>query len=223
MTCWNAKRRSADYVDGRLRDSERSRLESHLDQCESCSLQIEQVRSVRMTLQRLPGVSSPAKLKTALRVHASLERQAVLSSQGSRFARIWKRWKFRFNEIMRPLTIPATGGVLSSLMLFGALALAISTTSQIVQYEVPVLYADHVDATLVPLELRSSIMLTLSLDGHGRITDYSARDDYASFVGDASRLQYNAIALPDFPSVMAVAQPISSDIRILVRPIVYRQ
>jgi hypothetical protein len=91
-----------------------------------------------------------------------------------------------------------------------------------VSYEVPVFYADRADANLVPLELRSSVVLTLSLDGNGRITDYAVRDGSASFVGDAARLQNTNISLPEFPSVLAVQQPVSSDISISFIPIVFR-
>jgi hypothetical protein len=158
-----------------------------------------------------------------LYVTASQERQAIADHLGSHFMRMWNQWRLRADEIMRPLTIPATGGLLSSLILFGALAFAIGTTGRMVSYEVPVMYADRVDANLVPLQLRSSVMLTLSLDGKGRITDYTVRDGSDSFVGDATRLQYNNISLPDFPSVLALAQPINRDVSILFRPIVFRR
>ena len=224
MICWMAKRRTADYVDGRLRKSERARLESHLNDCPSCSLRFEQMRSVRSALGSLSAPLSPARLSTALRVRASQERQAVVDRRGSRLTRVLNRWKFRLDEIMRPLTIPATGGLLSSLVLFGALAFAIGTNGRIVSYEVPLTDSDgHVDANLLPLQLQSSIMLTLSVDGNGRITDYTVRNASSSFVGDASRLPYNPISLPEFPSVLALAQPVNGDVSILVRPIVFRQ
>lgn len=222
MTCWSVRRRSADYVDGRLRDSERSRVTEHLSECASCSGAYEQLRSVRLVLQRLPKAVPPAELRTALRVKASRERQAVIQTHGSRWERIWNQWRFRFNEMMRPITIPATGGILSSLVLFGVLAFTIGATTRVVSYEVPVFYADRADANLVPVQLRSSVVLTLSLDGNGRITDYAVRDGSASFVGDAARLQNTNISLPEFPSVLALPQPISSDISISFIPIVFR-
>jgi hypothetical protein len=121
------------------------------------------------------------------------------------------------------MALPATGGVLSSLVLFSSLTFTINSSGQIASYEVPVLYADRASANLVPLELRSSVMLTLSLDGAGRITDYSVRDDSGSFAGDAMRLQRNNISMPEFPSVLALAQPVNGDVSILIRPIVFRQ
>ncbi len=222
MICWIAQRRRGDYVDGRLRGRERLRLEAHVNECASCSLRFEQMRSVRSALTGLPHPTSPRELRTALSVSASQERQAIVNHLGSRLTRIWNQWRFRVDQILRPLTIPATGGLLSSFILFGALAFAIETSGRIVSYEVPVMYADRADANLVPLQLRSSVVLTLSLDGNGRITDYTVRDGSASFVGDATRLQDNNISLPDFPSVLALAQPINRDVSILFRPLVFR-
>jgi hypothetical protein len=219
MTCWSVKRRSTDYVDGRLRGSERSRMAAHLGECDTCSQHIEELRSVRSTLRDLRVPVAPAPLRTELLIMASRERKL---SRISPLERLWNRWKFRLHEMMRPLTIPATGGVLSSLVLFAALALTISTTTRAVTYEVPVLYADRTDPNLVPVELRSSVVLTLSLDGNGRITDYAVRDGSASFIGDPSRLQPNNIALPEFRTVLAMTQPVSRDISISFTPLVFR-
>ncbi len=223
MICWSARRRIAEYVDGRLRNPERSRISAHLEHCESCSLAFEQLSSIRSTLGDLPVPRPPAHLRTALRVKASHQRRTLARHDGSRLKQLYKEWSFRFNQIMRPLTIPATGGLLSSVVLFAALAFTISTTTRAVTYEVPVIYADHSGANLVPLQLRSSVVLTLSLDGNGRITDYAVHDASASYVGNPMLLQGNNIALPDFPSVLALAHPISRDISIEFTPLVFRQ
>ncbi len=223
MRCWSVKRRSTDYVDGRLRSSERSRLEAHLAECEPCEIQVHELRSVRSTLGRLAEPKAPPDLRTRLQIAASHERRALLENNGSRLQRAWRNWKFRVDQIMRPLTIPATGGLLSSLILFGALALTIRTETSGVTYEVPVFNAVRADPNLVPVELRSSVVLTLSLDGTGRITDYAVRDGSGSFVGDASRLQGNTISLPNFPSVLAMAQPTTRDISVSFIPMGFQR
>lgn len=219
MTCWTTRRKSNDYVDGRLRGSERSRVAAHLAACDTCSQAVDDLSAVRTTLRDLPHPVAPDRLRTNLLVIASVERKAI---RDSRLERLWNRWKFRMNELMRPFTIPATGGLLSSLILFAALAFMISTTTRAVAYEVPVLYADKVDPNLVPVELRSSVVLTLTLDGKGRITDYAVQDGSSSFVGDTTRLQYNNIALPEFRSVLALGQPVNRDISISVTPLLFR-
>jgi len=223
MRCWSVKRRSTDYVDGRLRESERSRLEAHLAECEGCEVQVHEIRSVRSSLSKLAEPKAPADLRTRLQVAASHERQAMLENNGSRLQRAWTNWKFRMDQIMRPLTIPATGGLLSSLILFGALAFTIRTATSGVTYEVPVFNAVRADPNLVPVELRSSVVLTLSLDGTGRITEYAVRDRSGSFVGDATRLQGNNISLPDFPSVLAMAQPTTRDISVSFIPMAFQR
>ena len=182
----------------------------------------QQEEIIQRDLRNLPQVQPPAYLRTALRVMASRERQSALDDR-SRWERVWSAWKFRLSELMTPFTIPATGGFVSSFMLFSALALTISHTTRVVAYEVPVMYADRADANLVPVQLRSSVIVTLSLDGNGRITDYAVRDGSDSFVGDATQLQPNKIALPEFPSVLALAQPITSDISIRFTPLLFRQ
>lgn len=221
-SCSNIRRRSADFVDGRLRRREHSKVEAHLRECDTCAALVYDLRSVRSSLVELPVPAAPVSLRSKLLVMASKERQLLMETDGSRWRRSWNSWKMRLRELMRPITIPATGGVVSSILLFGALALTIGTTTRQVAYEVPVIYADRTDANLVPVELRSSVVLTLSLDGRGRITDYAVRDGSGGFVGDAARLQYNNIQMPEFPSVLTMAQPTIGDIRISFVPIVFR-
>lgn len=223
MMCWSTKRRIADYVDGRLRESEHSRVAAHLRSCPACSLRFEQIRSIRVALGSLPDRVSPARLTTALRVKASRERQLTLETRGSRLQKVLEQWKLRMDDFMRPITIPATGGLLSSLILFAAFAFTVESTARVVTYEVPVLNASRMDTILVPLQLRTSVTLKLSLDENGRITDYTAQGLSDRYVGDASRLQGDNIAMPAFSSVLELAQPVSSDISIKFTPILFRQ
>lgn len=220
MTCWSTKRKSMDYVDGRLRGNDRVRMAAHLTKCDACSQAVDELGAVRSTLRNLPQPHVPERLRTNLLIIASRERKTI---QTSRLERLWTRWKFHMHELMQPFTIPATGGVLSSMLLFAGLAFAISTTTQVVAYDVPVQYADTLDPTLLPVELQSSVFLTMTLDGKGRITDYAVQDRSGSFVGDTSRLQFNNIVLPEFRSVLAMTQPVSRDISISVTPILFRQ
>ena len=223
MTCWNVRRRGNEYVDGRLRGRERSRYEAHLRNCEQCEIRISDIHSVRSCLSNLPTPSAPESLRSKLLVTASQERQILIETNGSRWLRLWNGWKFRLNSLMRPLTIPATGGILSSVLLFAALGITVSTSARQVAYDVPVIYADRLDANLVPLQLRSAVELTLSVDGKGHVTDYAVRNETGDLVGNNGRLQFNDMPLPEFPSVLAMAQPTIADIRISFKPIIFRQ
>jgi hypothetical protein len=223
MNCRSAKR-GQNRGDEIPRDGEPSLFEARQLECESREPEASDLRGVRFALQRLPQAQSPIGLRTRLRITASQERRLLLESDGSRFLRFWRRWKFRLNEMMRPFTIPATGGLASSLVLFTALAFTILTSTTGVAYDVPVLGAGGASANLIPVELRSAVVLSLSLDWNGRITGYVVRDGSGSFVGNTNRLRSNNnISLPEIPSVLAMAQPVSSDIRISLTPITYRQ
>jgi hypothetical protein len=222
MNCRSAKR-GHNCVDEILRDGELSQYEAHQLECESCELEAADLRAIRSALQRLPQALPPDDLRTRLRVSASRERRLLLEADGSRLLRLCRRWKFRLNEMMRPFTIPATGGLASSFVLFSALAFTILSSTTGVAYDVPILGAGGINANLVPVELRSAVVLSLSLDWNGHITNYVVRDGSRSFVGNANRLDSNNISLPEIPSVLAMAQPVSSDIRISLTPIVYRQ
>jgi anti-sigma factor RsiW len=210
-------------VDGRLRKGELSRVEAHVAECRECAQQIHEIHDIRATLHQLRPVKAPSELRLRLQVEASRERKALIETNGSRFVRLWNYWAFRLDELMRPITIPATGGLFSSIVLFGALAFTIGTTTRGVTYEVPVMYAERGDANLVPVELQSSVVLTLSVNGNGRIIDYAVLDNAGSFSGDASKLQYNNISVPEIPNALRLAMPTSSDIRISFTPIIFRQ
>jgi predicted anti-sigma-YlaC factor YlaD len=223
MTCLSTKRQSTAYVDGRLREREQSRIKAHLRECDSCAAYIHEIRCLRSNLQSLPTPPPSSGLEVRLRIIASREKQALVQTRGSRLLLFWQKWKFRIDELMRPLTIPATGGLLSSILLFATLALTITTTSRGVTYDVPVLYADQNGQNLVPISINSDVILNISLDGKGHIQEYRVSDGAAWVSGDPSRLIYKNIAMPQFPSVLTIAHPVTGDISIKLTPLVFRQ
>lgn len=227
MICWSVKRRTHAYVDGKLGSLERAWIERHLRACDSCSANFDQISSIRRALQCLPRRPAPAQLAVRLRIAASRERQLLLATNGSRWLAVWKSWKFRMDQVMRPLTIPATGGLLSSVALFVALAFTIGNIGRnappAVNYEVRILGLAQNDPTLVPVELRSSVVLTMSVDSGGHIANYAVRNGSSSFVGNTATARDSNISIPDFPSVFAAAEPVTRDISISFTPIVFRQ
>lgn len=176
--------------------------------------------SVCSGLQQLPSASVPSALRTKLQVLYSRERSYRYDS---RLQEIWANWKFRLDEFMRPITIPATGGLLSSIALFATLALSIGQTVRGVPYEIPVLNDQHFEANLVRVDMRSGVVLTMNLDDKGRIREYAVRDGVDSYTGDPALLISNNISLPRFPNVLELAHPISGAVRISLTPIVFRQ
>jgi hypothetical protein len=223
INCHEAKRYSAGYIDGRLRSDERSGVAEHLTKCSSCSSYFDQVVLIRTTMGRLPHPAVPARLQTKLKVIASREQAEVLRSRGSRWNAIWERWRFSINDLMRPLALPATGGLLSSLALFGLFVLTFGTTAARSNYDIPLCGVSGSEATLVPIELKTqSITLNMSFDGNGRIGDYNIANQSGSY-NSGMQTHVAAITVPQFSTVFAVARPISGDIQIQFVPLALRQ
>jgi hypothetical protein len=223
ISCHSAKGRSSAYVDGRLRLDERQCVADHLTDCQSCALYFEEITSIRRALRGLPPKQIPRRLQTSLQVIASREQAEVARSRGSRLQALWTRWKFRMGELMRPLALPATGGLLSSVLLFGTFILTIGTTTQIASYEVPLATVSGVQPNLLPVELRSHlVILNMSFDGSGRITDYAMADPACQFTAGL-QTHPASITFPSFSTVFGGTQPISGDIQIKFEPIAFRQ
>ena len=223
INCHEAKRYSAGYIDGRLRSDERSGVAAHLTVCECCSSYFDQVVLVRTAMGQMSQPAVPAQLQTELKVIASRERAEVLRTRGSRWRAVWERWKFSLNDLMRPLALPATGGLLSSVALFGMFVLTFGTTAARSSYDIPLCGVSNSEATLVPVELRShSVTLNMTFDSSGRIGDYNVADQGGQFT---SGLQAHlaSITVPEFSTVFAVAQPVSGDIQIRFVPLALRQ
>ena len=222
FSCHQVKRNSSAYLDNRLRTDQRTGVTAHLSQCETCAQFFEQLTLIRSVMNGLPSPTVPSRLRTSLRIMASRERAEVEATHGSRWAARLERWKLRLNEMMRLLAIPATGGVISSLVLFGFFILTIGTTTQIVNYEVPLSAVSPSEPNLVPVELGSHIViLNMSIDSSGRMGDYAFADPEGKFTADL-RAHPTTINMPEMPTVFGLAQPISGDIEIKFLPIAFR-
>lgn len=221
INCHQVKRFSAGYIDGRLRSDERSSVKDHLTGCAACSSYFDQIILIRSTMSEMSPPAMPTQLQTRLQVIASRERAEVLKTRGSRIRAIWERWRFALREMMRPVALPATGGLLSSLLLFGVFVLTFGTTAAVSSYDIPLCGMGVSEANLVPIELRShSVTLNMSFDASGRLGDYNI----ASQGGNAGlQAHLAAITVPEFSTVFAVARPVSGDIQIQFVPLALRQ
>jgi hypothetical protein len=222
LTCTNAKRLSSIYVDGELGVFNRARVTGHLRRCEACASYFDQLSALRSTLRSLPAPAVPSRLTSALKILASRERQIVNHNHGSLLDYRLERWRFRLNQLMRPMALPVTGGLLSSLILFGTLVFTMGTNAPVVVAGAgpePLLsYPAPIQPYLIPVELRSQeVTLTMNLDTMGQLRGYAVADGKASFAGDSSRLQSTKISLP------SLGQTLGVDIQISFQPLGLRR
>jgi hypothetical protein len=177
MECSSAKQRLSAYVDGAVPAEERRILKNHFSVCRECALESERYGEVRRKLRSLPKLVPPADLTTRLRVAASRVR---MESFGG--ASPWRRWRDRvelaLRDLMRPLALPAMGGLCSAVFLFStfvpmfksAFAMSVDpgdvptmlVTQPMLKYMAPVAFANSSDA-----------VVDLQLDDQGQIVDFT--------------------------------------------------
>src|ERR1700691_2886568 len=120
MECSSVRERVSDYLDDAVSVQERRMLKGHLNGCRECALESERYSQLREKLRSLPKRMPPAELTTRLRVVASKVR---MESFGG--ASPWTRWRDRLelslHNLMRPLALPAVGGLCSAVFLFSTL------------------------------------------------------------------------------------------------------
>jgi Putative zinc-finger len=113
MNCREAERRLPGYLDGAIHSRDHARVREHLDSCGGCRAQLESYRRLSASLAQMQPVAPPADLAVRIRVQASQARRGWAN-----FAHLWKRAVLVFENILEPLAVPATGGILTALVAF---------------------------------------------------------------------------------------------------------
>ena len=73
MSCTKMEERILAYVDGRLKDSERSETEKHLASCAACRVRVNEFRSVGELLDELPLVEPSPAFDVRVRARVAAE------------------------------------------------------------------------------------------------------------------------------------------------------
>jgi hypothetical protein len=107
-TCLEIRNHFSDYLDDLCTQEARKSIRYHLSFCDVCREQLEQWQSVREELRALPRQQVPPDLALRLRVQMS---QRLYKNP---LAPLW----VRIENALKPLLIPATGGVLTAVICF---------------------------------------------------------------------------------------------------------
>jgi anti-sigma factor RsiW len=73
MSCTKMEERILAYVDGRLKDSERSETEKHLASCAACRVRVNEFRSVGELLDELPLMEPSPAFDVRVRARVAAE------------------------------------------------------------------------------------------------------------------------------------------------------
>lgn len=120
MTCERVTTKLAGYLDDAAataaRPEERQEVRAHLESCADCREELQRYRKLGVLLSRMPRAVPPADLAVRIKVAAA---QAQASQDwASRWQKIKDRVEVIFENTYRPLTVPATGGLFSAILVF---------------------------------------------------------------------------------------------------------
>jgi hypothetical protein len=191
MSCENVQKLISPLLDRRLADSERESVLAHMASCGACAERMQAMENLRSHLRRMPTPAVPDYLANKLRVLASHEcaRQMRHGIFGGYFARWFDRFELSFNNMMRPLALPAAGGLLSAITVFALIFVPSFSTARPLGFDPAIesyLLVTPVEGTLVgaPGETPGEILrgpalacdetiVELSIDEAGNVRDWS--------------------------------------------------
>ena len=116
MTCWKIRRQLPGYLDGAQRAEEHAPVREHLEFCADCQRELERYRKLSMLMSRVERAEPPADLTVRIRVAVSEARAS--GGWAGRFKRLHTRAHLTLENILGPLALPATGGVIAALLVF---------------------------------------------------------------------------------------------------------
>jgi anti-sigma factor RsiW len=226
MDCQQVKVMLGALVDGRVLDSERHEIMTHVDACGDCGLQLAQLHAVRDSLRNLAAKPVPPHLALSLRVVASREahrRRRYAGLQGW-LRSVGEEFQLFANNLMRPLALPAAGGLFSAVVLFSAIMTNYSGIVRQPADDVPTVLATSAtmksglfSAEEIPSEV---LVLDVLVDEQGRAIDYSlAPGTEADYSPEFRRQLVNTLLFTRFEPATAFGQPTATWVKVSYRRI----
>jgi hypothetical protein len=190
MKCNTVRTRLAGYLDdavtGAALVEERVHIREHLEACNYCREELQRYRKLSMLLSRVPRNLPPADLAVRIRVAAA---QAVPTQDlRTRMVRIRDRAELLLDNVFRPLTLPATGGFFSAILVFVLVLQLIvpGITVRAVPNDVPlnilrpaelITLSDYPSSWApeqhdLELSLPHGLLIDVTVDQHGQMVGY---------------------------------------------------
>jgi hypothetical protein len=190
MKCNTVRTKLAGYLDGAVTGGalveERIHIREHLESCDYCREELQRYRKLSMLLSRVPRNLPPADLAVRIRVAAA---QAVPTQDlPSRMRRMRDRAELLLDNVFRPLSVPATGGFFSAIVVFVLVLQLIvpGITVRAVPNDVPlnilrpaelITLSDYPSSWApeqhdVELSLPHGLLIDVTVDQHGQMVAY---------------------------------------------------
>ncbi len=190
MKCTTVQSSLAGYLDdamtGAARAEERVEISEHLEGCNVCRAELEKFRKLAVLLSRQPKIVPPRDLAVRIKVAAAQAQQS--QDWPGRIRRMKDHAEIVLENVFRPLTVPATGGFFSAILVFVLVFQTIvpGITVRAVQNDVPINLmrpAELVSLSEYPqawapekhdleLSLPHGLLIDVTVDAQGQMTGY---------------------------------------------------
>jgi hypothetical protein len=134
MKCANVQHALAGYLDDTVANttgsSDRVELRAHLEGCGDCREELQRYRRMAVLLSRASKAVPPADL--AVRIKVAAAQAEPTQNWAGRFRHVRDRAEILLDNVFRPITLPATGGFFSAILIF-VLALQLILPGIVVQ------------------------------------------------------------------------------------------
>lgn len=204
MNCTWARRSIDSYIDGELSRATQGLLRLHLRFCSGCFETYDRRESMTMLTSGLGAPPPPPELRTQIRIALSYE-------TARRGFWNWERFRDRTRDMLRPLAVPAVGGVLSAVVLLGGLMQHLGVMPRLFTDDVPLPYlaqAPEVDLAS-PYAFNHDTVVLVFIDRLGGIYDFDLPEE----PHDSPELRAqvaNSLLFARFHPAMRFGSPVSS-------------
>lgn len=166
MKCPEYRPDLSALADNALEADRAARVREHLQECSTCSDELDQLGRLRTVLRSAGRVPPPPNLALAVRVRVSQQARA----------HFYDRLLVRLQNLMEPVALPAAAGLISAVLLFGVLIHSLAIHTPALTDDVPLqLNTKPRVKAMPPLGFNTSepgVLVQVHVDEHGRIIDY---------------------------------------------------
>lgn len=190
MKCTTVRTKLAGYLDDAITGSasvaERVHIGEHLNGCITCRAELERFRKLAVLLSRVPKNAPPAELAVRIKVAAAQAQQS--QDWRGRLRKMRDSAEILLDNVFRPLTVPATGGIFSAVLIFvvALQLMAPGITVRAVSNDVPlnilrpaelVTLSDYPQSWApeqhdLELALPHGLLVDVTVDAQGQMADY---------------------------------------------------
>lgn len=175
MTCAHAKSMLSAYVDGAITGKQMYALDLHLNHCVGCKEEYETLGRMQSAMAKMRCAKVPEDL--SLNIRLAISREAARKRQP-----LWGTLVLRVENSMRAFMVPATAGIVATMIVF-SLLMGFITPVRASNNDVPLLIATdpELQSTGFGVSLGElndeSLVIEAYVDANGRVQDYRILSD----------------------------------------------